>query len=209
MVVAAPDQNLALLLDALWLPLRRALAACNTQQVGVLLLNPWLATHLPALGFKPTTEVITFSRSGPYLPPPLRADLILRTARSDDIEAVRAVDNEAFAPIWQYSTRDLNDASRHAAHFTLAEMNGRVVGYQLAAVHLDNAHLVRLAISPRLQGIGVGSMLLGETIEYFLKHKHPHMTVNTQTDNTPSQQLYHRFGFVKTDHRVPIWTTAV
>jgi hypothetical protein len=52
-------------------------------------------------------------------------------------------------------------------------------------------------------------MLLGETIEYFLKHKHPNMTVNTQADNLTSQQLYHRFGFVKTDHSVPVWTITV
>lgn len=204
-VIAQEDQNTGLLLDALWLQTQRALAASNAREVGALVLNDWLIEYLPALGFRKLNEVITFVREGPYLPPPIRADLIIRPARSADLERVRRVDNAAFVPLWQYTTRDLRDAMEVATRFTLAEMNSRIVGYQLSVTYQDGVHLVRLATLPRLQGMGVGSMLLGETIEYFLKRKRTQITVNTQLDNRASQQLYRRFGFVETGHSVPVW----
>ena len=119
------------------------------------------------------------------------------------------VDNAAFAPLWQYSARDLRDASRVVARFTLAKLNGRVVGYQLSTTYKDSAHLVRLATSPSLQGMGVGSMLLGEAIEHFLKRRYTEMTVNTQADNRVSQQLYRRFGFTEIGQSVPVWAIAI
>ncbi|MBN1284921.1 MAG: GNAT family N-acetyltransferase [Anaerolineae bacterium] len=208
-VMARSDQNVGLLLDALWLPIRQALAASDAREVGVLLLNNWLVDYLPALGFRKVNEVVTLVREAPYLPLPLRADLLIRPVRPDDLEAVRVVDNAAFTPMWQYSIRDLRDALGAAVRFTVAEMNDRVVGYQLSTLYQDSVHLVRLATLPRLQGMGVGGMLLGETIEYFLKHKRKQMTVNTQVDNRASRQLYRRFGFVEMGYSVPVWGTAL
>jgi len=209
MVAVADTHNVSLMLDALWIQMRLALADCATRKVGMLTTRSWIANYLPALGFHVSNQVITFERNGPYLPTPLRADLTIRAVKPEDLEAVRAVDGTAFAAMWQYGSRDLHDAYRIAAHFTVAEMNRRIVGYQISTVSHEGGHLVRLATAPRLQGMGVGSMLLGETIEYFLKHGQEHMTVNTQSDNFSSQQLYRRFGFEQVGKSVPVWMVTL
>ncbi len=209
LVAAADSQHLAPMLDALWLQIRRGLASCAVSQVGLLALEDWVSAYLPGLGFRPLNQVVTLMRDGPYLPPPLRADLTIRPARPEDMEAIREVDNAAFEPIWQYSTRDLQDAYAIAGHFTVSEMNRRIVGYLLSTTQRGGAHIARLATSPRLQGMGVGSMLLGETIEFFLRQKRRQITVNTQIDNHTSQQLYHRFGFADVGHSITVWHTRL
>jgi ribosomal-protein-alanine N-acetyltransferase len=209
LIAVADDQSVPLMLDAMWPQVRLALAACDVKQIGVLAVCRWLISHLPALGFRQVNQVITMRRIGSRLPAPLRADLKIRPATPADRDAIVAVDNAAFAPLWQYSARDLRDASRVVAHFTLAELNGRVVGYQLSTLGEDGAHLVRLATSPSLQGMGVGSMLLGEVVEHFLKRHCTQVTVNTQADNRASQQLYRRFGFTETGQSVPVWAITI
>jgi ribosomal-protein-alanine N-acetyltransferase len=209
LVAVANGQSVALMLDAMWPQVRASLAACNAKQLGALVIHPWLAVYLPGLGFRQVNRVITLGRTGTRLPPPLRADLRVRPVRWDDIEAVAAADNAAFAPLWQYSIRDLQDASRVAARFTLAELNERVVGYQLATEHTRAAHIVRLATMPELQGMGMGGMLLGEVIEFFLKRKIDEITVNTQADNSASLNLYRRFGFSETGQESAVWVAAL
>lgn len=209
LIAVADDQSVPLLLDAMWPQVRASLADYNVRQVGVLIVRPWLLAYLPGLGFRQTNRVITLARTGARLPPPLRADLQIRPVRPGEFEAVAAVDNAAFAPLWQYSARDLQDASRIAARFTLAELNGRVVGYQLATEYKDSGHIVRLATVPELQGMGMGGMLLGEVIEFFLKRKKDEVTVNTQADNYTSQHLYRRFGFTQTGHESAVWVAAL
>ena len=206
LAAVADGQSTALILDAMWPQVRAELAAYNVRQAAVLAIHPWLLPYLPGLGFRQVNRIVTLKRSGERLPVPLRADLRIRPVNWDDLQAVAAVDNIAFAPLWQYSVRDLQDASRAAARFTLATLNERVVGYQLATDHEHSGHIVRLATIPTLQGMGVGSMLLGEVIEFFLKRKRPEITVNTQADNQTSLQLYHRFGFAETGHEITVWS---
>ncbi len=209
LVAVASDQSVGLMLDAMWPQVRATLAGNNVKQVGALIIRPWLAIYLPGLGFRQVNRVVTLKRANARLPTPLRADLIIRPVGLDELDAVAAVDNAAFPPLWQYSVRDLQDASRLAARFTLADLNGRVVGYQLATEQKKSAHIVRLATAPYLQGMGMGGMLLGEVIEYFLKHKVDEITVNTQADNHASLNLYRRFGFVETGHETSVWAATI
>lgn len=209
LAAVADDQSAALLLDAMWPQVRAALRTYMVSQVGALGLRQWLLPYLAGLGFRLVNRVITMGRSGTRLPAPLRADVRIRPVREGDLDDVAAVDNVAFSPLWQYSVRDLQDASRVAARFTLAELNGRVVGYQLSTAYPESAHIVRLATAPRLQGMGVGGMLLGEVIEYFLRKKLDEITVNTQADNQTSRHLYRRFGFTETGHEVEVWVTKL
>ena len=75
----------------------------------------------------------------------------------------------------------------------MAELDKRIVGYQISTLYQDGAHLARLATIPEMQGMGIGGALVGEMIEHFLRRGITTLTVNTQRSNQQSQRLYQRF----------------
>ena len=92
---------------------------------------------------------------------------------------------------------------------TVAVKANTILGYQLSTLYFDGAHLARLAIAPQAQGSGVGGALLGNLILRFFKRGIYTMTVNTQTSNQRSRNLYARFGFHPNGYDLPYWWTRI
>ena len=116
-----------------------------------------------------------------------------------------AVDRSSFVQIWQNTQDYLEIAFRQANIATIAEYEGRLVGYQISTSTPMGGHLARLAVSPEFQGRGVGSSLLCDVLEQFHRRGAHAVTVNTQHDNYASISLYKKFGFVATGETYPIY----
>lgn len=197
------------LLVELWESLRAQLVERDVKQVGVLLMYPWLAPHLEKLGFVLYERIVTLRRQGLNVPAPLRNDVQIRNANWRQAPEVADIDHAAFKPLWQLHHAVLREAARSAASFTVAEIDGRMVGYELSTLYRDGAHLARLATLPEVQGSGVGGILLGEMINRFLRRGVMSVSVNTQATNLQSQRLYQRYGFDFTGLDMPVWTVAI
>jgi GNAT superfamily N-acetyltransferase len=196
-------------LPPLWSALAAHLRAAGVTQTAALLLNPWIEPYLSALGFGFMEEIITLRRSSFEPPPePLPDGVRIRTAQPDDLAAVAALDRCAFSPPWQMSEREIRQAVRVTAYATIAEIGRRLIGYQLSTVYFDGAHLARLAVAPEAQGRGVGTALVAGAIRYFQRRSLTLMTVNTQLDNTRSQEVYLRLGFRRNGYDLPVWTAV-
>jgi GNAT superfamily N-acetyltransferase len=205
-LVAVDDfANPGEVIGALWAALRQQLVAAGAREVGVLLLRSWLGDHLPPLGFSYCEDIITMRRYSADPPPPFREDIRVRNAYWNDIATVVDVDHAAFAPLWRMPRESLRQASRLAASFTIAELSGRAVGYQLTTQHADGAHLARLAVLPGIQGQGIGGALVGTLLRQFLRRGVLNMSVNTQQTNEQSQHVYFRYGFQRTMQDLPFW----
>ena len=89
----------------------------------------------------------------------------------------------------------------------MLEDGQQILGYQLSTWHIDTGHLARLAIRPERQGQGLGALLVGQMIRFFIERNIHHITVNTQENNTTSQRLYLRLGFKPVGHSVAYWST--
>ena len=192
----------------LWEALRQWLVEDAVIQVDVLLTRSWLGRPLESLGFFHMDDVVTMRRiddPDQHWPVFENNRLDFRPATQEDLPAVLAVDQAAFSPIWRLGRQDLEAAWRDADSLTLALAEGRPVGYELSAIHGSNAHLVRLATVPDMQGQGVGRMLLKHALQHFRSRGVTVMTVNTQASNVVSQRLYRHFGFVHTGHDFPVW----
>lgn len=193
-------------LRELWAALRDGMIAGDIRQVGVLMLQSWLERPLDRLGFSYVEHIVTLRRSGPDVPAPLRKDIVVRHTDWHEADKAVVVDNAAFGPMWQLGLPALRQAARHAASFTLAELDGRPVGYQLTTLHGYNSiHLARLAVLPAVQGGGVGGVLLSEMLNGFVRRNILTCSVNTQASNTQSQRLYRRYGFEFTGYDMPYW----
>jgi [ribosomal protein S18]-alanine N-acetyltransferase len=92
---------------------------------------------------------------------------------------------------------------------TVAEDAHDVVGYQIATGAGTRAHLARLAVSPSVQGRGVGRALLGDLFGRLVPNGVLRLSVNTQSDNQTSLKLYQRMGFLRTGEAYPVYTFDV
>jgi [ribosomal protein S18]-alanine N-acetyltransferase len=185
------------------------LVELGVRDVGVLVLRPWIAPNLSPLGFTFTEDIVTLRRRGANHPEPLRTDVTIRTAYLEEVPQILKIDQVAFEPIWQMTLLTLRQAARMSSSFTVAEVDGKMVGYQLSTLHNDGAHLARLAVLPDVQGGGIGGALLGDLIGRFVRRNILTLTVNTQATNIRSQNLYRRYGFDPTGLDIPYWHLSI
>lgn len=210
LAAVADDMQPSAVLVALWTALLPELEALSIRQVAILVLRDWIVRHLPDLGMRYAEEIVTMKRtfqSLPALPPPR---VRIRSAQPGDLDRIADIDQAAFTPPWQLSLFELRQADRAAAIATVAVADDdRILGYQLSTLHLESAHLARLAVDPLAQSRGVGTALLEDLLQRTARRGMRSMTVNTQVSNVRSQQLYQRFSFERNGYDLPVWMFAL
>ena len=170
----------------------------------------WLHALLLSSGFGRRQSVIMLERDGDTpagvaLPP----GISMRAMMPFDLPAVAEVDASAFELLWQNALPVLERAYPQAVWPAVAEMDGRVISYQLSTRNPLGLHLARLAVRPAVQGKGLGYALVADLIQQAGRHGLSHLTVNTQNDNAASLALYQRMGFRETRERYPVYQLQV
>lgn len=209
--LAALDEHASIdvVLPELWSALREQLWDLGVVEVGTLVMQSWLGGQMDALGFGYREHIVTLHRDGIDAPDPLRSDVRIRPADVRDVDTAIAIDHAAFNPLWRMHPSAMRFAARESGSFTIAELNGQPVGYQLTTTHYRNAHLARLAVIPRIQGGGVGGALLGHLIDSLARRGIASLSVNTQGSNTRSLNLYRTYGFLPNGNNIPCWTARL
>ena len=174
--------------------------------VAVIPIYPWFRSLITDSDFEHYTNVVLFEWS--HFPPPpylLDRSIRIRDMGLDDISVVSKLDMDSFDPLWQNSQRSLEIAWIKSALSTVAEANGKIVGYQISTASSSSGHLARLAVLPDWQGCGIGTALVNHMLARFHQWGALRVTVNTQVDNKASLALYQKIGFVKTKERYPVY----
>lgn len=167
---------------------------------------PWLNRELPRLGFRVREQVITLEWLSQRLPKPqANPALQVRSVRLEDIPNLLVLDNLAFDEMWRKPRLSFREALDRAASFSVAHLNGELVGYQWMDRFEKHAHLTRLATHPAYRRQGIASHLLYQGMSEVLAMKVRTITLNTQVSNVSSQRLYKRFGFVETAQVVDVY----
>lgn len=121
-----------------------------------------------------------------------------------DLTNVYQVDRGAFEPIWRNSRRTLEKAFKGSSYATVAEGHSCILGYQISTISPLGGHIARLAVSPDQQGQGLGHALARDAVSRLKATGVPQVTVNTQSDNQRSLELYGGLGFHPTGQRFPV-----
>ena len=160
------------------------------------------------LGFIESEKIITYQKPTFNLPTlDLIPGLQIRPATLEDMDSLAEIERRAFAPIWRHSARGLGIAMAHAFSFDVAELNGKLVGFQHSAPGRGSAaHLARITVDPGAQGKGVGGHLLAHAIKGYQRRGAINMTLNTESANVNAQRLYSRFGYAPNGHQFPLYT---
>lgn len=205
---AASSVSLERSWDVLWSETRERLAKDNKLEwVAAIPLHTWFQTLLEESSFNQTHLVVMLSwERGARLPSEnIQHDILIRSMNLDDLAAVHEVDAGSFVPVWQNSQDLLELAYRQASFATVAEHQGKLVGYQISTATPMGGHLARLAVLPEVQGQGVGYALVRDTLSQYERRGAQIVTVNTQQDNLASLALYKKAGFHPTGEQYPVY----
>ncbi len=165
----------------------------------------WLIDLLPKYGFFSDNKIVTFEwqlQPLPTITPHPRLEII--SGHLAHIPDLLLLDRLTFGPTWRKPRHAFREALGHAASFNVGMIDGEIVAYEWCDQYGDHGHLTRLATHPRYQGQGIGAQMLRQAMATLVERGVRTITLNTQTDNLPSQHLYRRFGFTETPQVVDV-----
>ncbi len=173
----------------LWGKVRADLAGKGSLSVAAILLQDWLEEILVLSGFTSHQSIIMLEREGSAAGMSVAAEVSIRAMMPFDLPTVAEVDAAAFELLWQNSLPALERAYPQAIIATVAEVDDKIIGYQISTRNPYGVHLARLAVLPTSQGQGVGYGLVADLIQQAGQRGLSRITVNTQSDNATSRAL--------------------
>jgi ribosomal-protein-alanine N-acetyltransferase len=196
--------------DMLWDTAQNMIRAAGGATVAAIVMQRWLEAPLHESGFANPQDIVMLEWNSRPLAPSLPFEgVTIRPMTTADLPAVAETDADAFAPLWHNSFESLGRAFGQSLYATVAEMDGRVAGYQLSTGHAAGAHLARLAVRKEAQGKRIGTALVWDLMSFLRRRNIARLTVNTQNDNHASLALYQRIGFLRTGEQFPVYTFRV
>ena len=193
----------------LWPAAREEIGRVGGAKVAAIALHPWVQNLLAANGFENHQQIVLLEWR--YQPTAARETpgIRIRKMMEADLPDVEKTDAASFDPLWQNPLETLRRAHAQALYATVAEHEGRIIGYQISTGGGQRAHLARLAVHPVVQGKGAGRALLNDLFVFLTYMGISRLSVNTQSDNQASLNLYQRMGFVRTREQYPVYTFDV
>lgn len=116
----------------------------------------------------------------------------IRPFTADDLPAVLAIEAEGHAFPW--TRGNFEDALRSGYYMVVFEHEGRVAGYGIIQIILDEGHLLNITIDPALHGRGHGRHLLLHLLEYAQAHTDT-LFLEVRPSNLHAIRLYQTVGF--------------
>ena len=195
--------------NALWDTARHEMARAGGAKVAAIAMHPWFQTVLAGSGFENRQNIVMLEWQ--YQPWARREaeGVRIRKMEPDDLPAVEQADTAAFPPLWQNPLETIRRAYAQAMIATVAEDERGIAGYQISTGGRLRAHLARLAVHPSVQGHGVGHALVGDLFARLTQYGISKLSVNTQSDNSTSLNLYKKMGFFRTGEQYPVYTFDV
>jgi ribosomal-protein-alanine N-acetyltransferase len=191
--------------NLLWQTARAEIAHAGGARVAAIAMQPWLQQILTASDFKNIQQIVMLEWSyQPWAGSEAQGVRIRRMIEAD-LPDVERTDAESFDPLWQNSLVTLHKAFEQSLFATVAENADGIIGYQLSTGSGQRAHLARLAVRSARQGRGVGRALLGDLFAKLVNNSVFKLSVNTQSDNAVSLNLYQKMGFIRTGEQYPVY----
>jgi len=159
--------------------------------------NDWLHDVLLTQGFVPYRSLYAYDKFDYRIPTQGNQQVVIRPFQARDIPALLTIEEASFEDLWRYDAVSFHDIAATHPYFVVAELDGKVIGYQFNALDDEYGYLVRIAVHPSARGRGIGARLMAEAIRFFEKARVIRIMLNTQDDNIQAHRLYEWFGFMR------------
>lgn len=123
------------------------------------------------------------------------AGVTVRPLTPADVDAVAALEAEAFSSPWSRDTF-LGLMDRRALELRVLESaEAGIVGYAVLWCILDQGELANMAVAPAFRGRGFGAFLLSQVLEVARERGVKTLFLEVRVSNEAAARLYGRFGF--------------
>jgi len=123
----------------------------------------------------------------------LKPVIELRAMAEADLPAVMAIENTIYAFAWTQG--NFRDSLAAGYSCWILARNGEVIGYAVAMLAADEAHLLNLSIAAACQKQGYGSLLLRHLCEVARGRGVRLLFLEVRPSNVAGLRLYERHGF--------------
>ncbi len=120
---------------------------------------------------------------------------VVRPMREDDVDAVVAIETEAFSSPWQRDTFLELIGRPNLELLVMEHRSSGIVGYAVLWCIMDQGELANLAVIPSMRGRGLGTQLLGSVVDVARRRGVETMYLEVRDSNARALDLYRRFGF--------------
>ncbi len=123
------------------------------------------------------------------------AGYVLRTATTNDLGAVMAIEQETFpVDAWPEELVRSELASRHG-RYLVAVVEGTIVGYAGLRVVGDQGDIQTIAVDAEHRRDGIGRAMLVELLAEAKRRRAADVFLEVRTDNPGATALYESLGF--------------
>jgi len=127
-----------------------------------------------------------------------RAGCTIRKATLEDIPDIYRIETLCFKDPWDYKAM-IEMMTIYLTSFYVAEAEGRIVGFSAGAVEETDqekyGHICNLAVSPEMQGFGIGRLLLRKVEREFFLSGCTACSLEVRRSNTHAHGFYERIGY--------------
>lgn len=129
--------------------------------------------------------------------------------RRKHLRAVMQIEQQVYSQPWTTGLFLSELALRAARDYTVAMVNGNVVGYAGLSYLDDEAHLTTIAVAPEFQGEGIATQLMLQSMQLCLGRGVRNITLEVRVSGTAALGLYRKFGFAPAGVRKSYYSDPV
>lgn len=131
----------------------------------------------------------------------IRLDNMIREMQDRDLEAVLAIEAQAFSSHWTHQQMVYELHENTFAYLYVYEEDGIVLGYIDYWITFDTCQLASVAVSKEARRRGIAKVLMDEMIKAAEAKYCSVISLEVRMSNEPAKSLYQRYGFVEASIR--------
>jgi ribosomal-protein-alanine N-acetyltransferase len=132
--------------------------------------------------------------------------LVVEPMRLPDVPAVLEIERLSFNAPWPAYAFEQELTANRLAHYRVARLRDRVVGFGGIWLMVDEAHITTFGVHPDHRRQGIGRRLLLRLAEVSIELGSARMTLEVRVSNLPAQGLYRSFGFRVSGRRIAYYS---
>jgi ribosomal-protein-alanine N-acetyltransferase len=132
--------------------------------------------------------------------------LVVEPMRLADVRAVLEIERLSFSSPWPAYAFEQELTANRLAHYRVARLRDRVVGFGGIWLMVDEAHITTFGVHPAHRRQGIGRRLLLDLAELAIQLGSARMTLEVRLSNLAAQGLYRSFGFRVNGRRVAYYS---